>query len=109
MDDNICAYCSRPLIDCAVPADLCDRLNLTVAVGNFTIQEEAIAYKCICGKTSLCRLQSTIAYHTFEERNVERPNTERGWETSQNIEMGWEDKSDCYEGWSPRKEEKHDH
>ena len=108
MDDNICAYCSRSLIDCAVPADLCDRLNITIAVGRFTIQEEAIAYKCICGKTSLRRLQSSVAYHTIEERNVERTNSEKDWETSQNIETGWKDKELFYEGWEPNKEDKND-
>lgn len=97
-------WCGRPLIDCAVPADLCDRLNLTVAVGNFTIQEAAVAYKCICGKTSLRRLESTVAYHGTENRNVNRPNPMKDFETSENIEMGWENKDNHYDGWEPNKE-----
>ena len=72
MHDEEKCICGRKLVDCFTP-DLCDRLNLTIAVGNFTIQEEAIAYKCSCGQTTLRRYRSDIAYHTKIERTVENP------------------------------------
>lgn len=104
--ENLCVWCGLPvLIDCSIP-DLCDRLNLTIAVGNFTIQESAVAYKCICGKTSLRRLQSTVAYSGTENRNVNRPNPNpmKDFETSQDIEIGWDDKEKHYEGWEPNED-----
>ena len=100
----LCDYCQRQLIDCSVPADLCDRLNLTVAVGRFTIQEEAIAYKCICGKVSIRRFRSFISYQIEEQRNPVNPLKE--WETGDNIEMGWGDKDQYYKEWEPNHEKK---
>jgi hypothetical protein len=80
--------CGKPLVDCFTP-NLCDRLNLTVAVGNFTIQEEAIVYFCVCGEVTLKRTRSDVSYHRTVERTFENPR--KNWETTENIEMGWKE------------------
>ncbi len=67
-----------------------DPLNLTVAVGKYTVQVSAETSLCPCGYATTAMTNAIVNYHTVIKR--ESDNSRKDWETEQDIELGWEDK-----------------